>query len=209
MNARSFFGKMAAATAILMCSMSFEAKAETQEVKVNDFTRLKVSSAIDVTIKQGAEYKVVVETAARNMKYVNVENHGKVLSLSQQGHANSDVKVLIIVPTLDAISASGASDIKIEDLRSNDLSLSTSGASDMSGKVTCNNLEISVSGASDCDLRIDCNDVSLTCSGASDVDLRGSCNRVSGSCSGASDVSLHGCAKDVNVRCSGASSVSR
>jgi hypothetical protein len=81
---------------------------------------------------------------------------------------NREFKVYITAPSINALNASGAVNIIVVDiLKSNNLSLNLSGASDFSGKIDCTDFKANLSGASDSKISGEAEKISLVCTGAS------------------------------------------
>lgn len=101
-----------------------------------------------------------------------------------------DFRIYIAAPTLKSVKASGAVDFLVADiLRSAQLDLQFSGASDFTGK-------------------LECKDLKLVFTGASDMEAMGNCQNIEADFTGASKMSAAALkAKDVNLNATGASNI--
>ncbi|MGC4036533.1 MAG: head GIN domain-containing protein [Chitinophagaceae bacterium] len=211
--------------------------AEPREAK--NFHALKVSNAFDVYLTQGTEEAVAVSANDAEIKqHIVVEVDGGVLIIRIEAEkkfwkawkGNKKLKAYVSFKSLDKIAASGACDIHLMNtLKSENLVVDFSGASDLDGKVEINNtLDVELSGASDlkisgsasqlkarlsgaCDMKgydlvTDYCDISA--SGASGVDITVN-KELSATVSGASDINYRGTGMIRDLKSSGASSIKK
>lgn len=168
----------------------------TKEINTGTFDRIRVSSAIDVTVRQG-DFNVVVDLPPGETKYLRLstENNTLVVRLERpagdwlsSGQRRSP-RLTITMPSLRGITLSGASD------------------GNVSGFTNVQNLDIQLSGASDLVMRnIEAEKISLKASGASDTRLEGRTRRLEAEISGSSDLSAFGLTADeAIIRAQGAS----
>ncbi|TAH09933.1 MAG: DUF2807 domain-containing protein, partial [Sphingobacteriia bacterium] len=96
----------------------------------------------------------------------------------------------------------------VDQLKSNDLKIELSGASDLTGDITVENLSVTLSGASNCTLKGVAEKASINANGASSAkayDLNSNYAKIDAS--GASSIRIT-VNKELNARASGASSIS-
>jgi hypothetical protein len=180
-----------------------------------DFHAVEVSNAIDLYLSQSDSEAVAVsakDIKTRNRMITIVEKGVLKIKLDREGwrwnDGNKKLKAYVSFRTLDRISASGASDVYVnETIRGDRLDLHLSGASDFKGAVKLNELAIDQSGASDVTINGIAGTLTIEASGASDTkgyDL------VTDNCSvhasGASGISIT-VNKELNAHASGASSI--
>lgn len=222
------------ATAAFAQKVVNDANAEARSV--GSFHAVSISSAFKVIITQGSEEGLAVSASDRDeVQYIKTAVENGVLKIwfddkKRSWAKNRKLRAYISAKTLDAIRASGASDIDIEGtFTASSMSINLSGASDLSGRlVVSGTLDVNLSGASDVTLSGSANAAEFDLSGASDVKgyefATGTCKvEASGACgvhitvdkelsarlSGASSVSYKGTATIREIRTSGASSISR
>ena len=100
---------------------------------------------------------------------------GDILEIRQASSSwfswNDQVKVLVSMPYLDNLSASGGSDVESNgQLRGEKLRLKASGGADVSLEVAYEWMEVNTSGGSDVELKGTTGLLELSCSGGSDFD---------------------------------------
>jgi hypothetical protein len=189
---------------------------DVQKVReVKNFDAIEVSGAIDLTVLQGTEEGVTVNSTSDEMvarTKTEVENGVLKIYFDDKG-ANWDgqsEKISVSVKYVDVkrIEASGASNVVAENaIKESDLKLDLSGASKFVGEVTAKDLKILASGA--CNYKLDgkAETMNIDASGASDIkayDLQ--TNYCSIDASGASDIKVR-VEKQLDVDASGGSSV--
>jgi hypothetical protein len=200
-----------------------------------EFTRIQVSGAIDLYIKQEAASSVNIETDENLLPYIEVRNEGGTLYISPKDNSNLDptqsVKVYVSAPVLKKLHASGACKIVSEGLISSDdvIDVGLSGASDAGLELKSPKVSVDVSGASTITLKGTTKDLSIEGTGAShikafdllsenaDVSVSGATSaEVSASvslnhpeASGASDIRYKGNASVSSPNESGASSIKK
>ena len=201
---------------------------------VPSFHAVEVSSGIDLYLTQGNEAVAVSATSedARNKIVTKVDNG--VLKIYYEHGLNFDwgnkkMKAYVSFKTLDALHASGGSDVFAEEgINSNNLSVRLSGGSDFRGKISSSALKMEASGGSDIYVSGKANTLSVEASGGSDfhgydlvtdvcnVDANGgsdvyitSNKEMNVSASGGSDVRYKGNGVIKNMNSSGSSSVKK
>ena len=210
-----------------------DANAEPREAK--NFHGIDVSNAFDVYISQGSEEAVAVSAASiKDRDKIKVEVKKGILHISldkdwKLSTGNKKLKAYISFKNIDMLEISGACDVIINGvLKSEELSINQSGASDLKGKIEVKKLAVDLSGASDIQLsgtatqiHIDASGASAfkgfeliteTChadaSGASDIKITVN-KELSASASGASDVRYKGDGVIKALKNSGSSSISK
>jgi hypothetical protein len=163
----------------------------TEERPLSGFDRVSVSGAMDaeITVEAGAGFRVTVRADDNLIEQIETDVVGTTLEIGSTGSfVNPTEKVVVVVmPDLAAIEASGASDV------------TASGVVDA--------LVVDASGASDVDTAaLDAETVNVDVSGASDVTVFAR-SAVTGEASGASNVDILGSPATVQVETSGASDV--
>jgi hypothetical protein len=224
--------------ATIACSQKVinDANAEPRSFS-GSFNEVHVSSAIDLILTKGDEAAVVVSASEDKYRDLIVtELRGNALYIYQKpgdkinwlfDNVNRKQKAYVSYITLNKIVASGASDVYVEgEIKSNDLNITVSGASDFKGKVNCTNLILKNSGASDVNITGTANNAELQCSGSSDVKaydlITNTCtvkasgssdvritvnNSINAEASGSSDISYKGNPKNVQVQNRGSSDI--
>jgi Putative auto-transporter adhesin, head GIN domain len=196
---------------------------------------ISVSHSFDVYLSQGSEEAVAVSAAnSKDRDMITVEVKDGILYIGMQkglkwNTGNKKLRAYISFKELDKLTVSGACDVFLTNvIKSAELSVSQSGASDLRGKVDVERLTVNLSGASDMLISGRASQLSVDASGASDFkgfdlvaeicdatasgasDIRVTVNKeLSARASGASDVKYKGNGVIRDLKSSGASSVSK
>jgi type 1 fimbria pilin len=208
--------------------------ANAQARPVGNFSSIDVGGSIKLYISTGNEDAVAVSTKDASVladvvtEVKNGELHIGMRS-GHRSHSSGDVKAYVSVKTLNRLTASGASEVIVNDaLQANDLSITISGASDFKGEVRSQNLRLNASGSSDYTISGKTVNLKIDLSGASDVkgfdlsadncdidgsgasDVKITVNKeIKANLSGACDVAYRGNAATRDIRTSGSSSVKK
>ncbi|MFN7538819.1 MAG: head GIN domain-containing protein [Bacteroidota bacterium] len=211
--------------------------ANAEKRKVGSFTSIQVDGGIDVYITQGSETGVAVSASSEEYREAIVtEVRGNTLYVAfkykyswHNRMANPKAKAYVSVDKLESVNVSGACDLVVAGvLKSDDLKVVLSGASNLKGELQLNNSQFSLTGASDCRLTgkaerikvqasgassfkgydLNASEADINASGASDVQMSIS-NSITVEASGASSVHYKGEPRLKGIRVTGASSFSR
>lgn len=162
---------------LLLSSFYVDAQVINQTRNVGSFKAIKVTSGIDIYVKQGKAEAVVVNAEEEKIEQVQVKNEGGVLNIfidnSKWGWFNwnnKPVKVYITVKDLTGLSATGGSDVYGE------------------GKLDLIKLDLRATGGSDIRLDIDADELICESTGGSDIYLQGNATVFKASSTGGSDL---------------------
>lgn len=212
---------------VLLTSCNLNAQQKTAIVyddnvqvrKVANFNAISVSSAIDLYLTQSTTNKVAVSASSDEiLDYIITEVEGGVLiiRLGENGSwfnwkkwGNYKTKAYVSIKDINAITASGASDIHIiNKIESPKIRIKLSGASDLKGDISAGTIIYDLSGASECKSSVDANTIAITGDGASKIELAGRVDDLSVVISGASDAKLYNLnSKGAILKSSGASNI--
>lgn len=182
---------------------------------VQDFNAVVVGGPFKVYYSSDPDMQVAVsakDSDARDRIITKVSGGTLYISLDQSGvkwwGMNKEFKVYITAPKLNGLTVSGAVNFVVVDiLKSTNLSLVLSGASNFSGKIDAEAIKTNLSGASDCKVSGSANKLDLVCSGASSfkgADLN--VGEADLDASGASSIKIH-VNEILKAHASGASSI--
>lgn len=187
--------------------------AEVRNVK--GFHAIKVSDAIDLFLSQSDNEVVAVSASKeeyRNRIKSEVENGVlKIWYDNPDKWSRGDKKLIAYISfkTLDNLQASGASDVRVAGtVKTNELDIRLSGASDFDGAIQAKSLTVDLSGASDMKVTGSAASLKIEVSGASEFkgyDFQ--TDNCSARASGASDIRVT-VNKELSAHASGASGVS-
>ncbi len=187
--------------------------------KVASFNAIRVSSAIDLYLTQSTANKVAVSASndeIRDHIITEVEGGVLIIRLGENGSwfnwrkwGNYKSKVYVSIKDINAISATGASDVHIiNKIESPKIRINLSGASDMKGEISAGTIIYDLSGASECKNQVESNSIVFTGVGASEIELSGKVNDLSVIVSGASNAKLYNLSsKGALLKASGASNI--
>lgn len=212
----------------------YDPNAELRNAK--DFHTVQVSSGIDLLLTPGDEAVAVSAATTEVRNAIKTEVQNGVLKIwidwrdgRKWNHGNKKMKAYVSFKTLNAIRASGGSDVRVEGtISTNSLTISISGGSDFNGRVAVQELKVDQSGGSDVNIsgtasmvQVDANGgsdfngfdltadtCSVEASGGSDVEITVN-KELTARLSGASDLSYKGNGAVKNVNTSGSSRISR
>jgi len=207
--------------------MAFVAQAQTkmgviydenvQVRKLPNFTSIRVSNAIELYISQSDKTEVAVSAKSeeyRNRIITEVNGGTLIIRMADNkwwkwGNEDYRVKAYVSVKDLYAITASGATNIKIVNgLSSEKLKINLEGASDLKGDIKAGTLMADLSGASSFKGTVQANAFSMKGSGACAFEVSGSGDDLILDVSGASSVKMYDyLVKGASVSASGASSI--
>jgi len=148
---------------------------ETEQYAFTNFTEVEIGSAFEFEIKQSSSYSINVTADDNVMDYVQVSQDGQTLTIRLRRFISIGpvtLRASVTLPQLHGLTASGASRGTVSNFSSNeDLDITVSGASRVTGDVTAGNVEFGISGASTIQLEGSANDIDANVSGASSFKL--------------------------------------
>jgi hypothetical protein len=188
-------------------------KVISEEREVKGFAGISVSNAAHVVVSEGKKYSCVVYLDSNLMPLFKTKVERGILVMGFKPgtsvHNFKKCEILITMPELKKVEASGASKVELEDKFSGkELSVNLSGASSFSADADYEILGVKESGASRVALKGKFGDIAVDLSGASRFACEGGALGLSGEVSGASTVNFEDCSiDDAELRVSGASSI--
>ena len=168
--------------------------------KLPNFTSIRVSNAIELYISQSNKTEVAVSAKSeeyRNRIITEVNGGTLIIRMADNkwwkwGNEDYRVKAYVSVKDLYAITASGATNIKIVNgLSSEKLKINLEGASDLKGDIKAGTLMADLSGASSLKGTLQANALSVKGSGACAFEVSGSGDDLILDVSGASSVKMY------------------
>lgn len=127
-------------------------KVVTRERKTDSFTGVKVSSGIDVYLKQGNNETVSVEADENLQDYILTEVRGGVLNVYSEYNIRSAERkrVYVTMKEVNSVKTSSAGDVYGESpINSDRLELSASSAGDIKLEVKANKIDVDISSSGD------------------------------------------------------------
>jgi len=206
-------------------------KVVTSEREAGNFTGLRVSSGVDVFLKQGNNESITVEADENLHEYIITEIKGDVLNVYTDANIRQAERKRVYV-TMNKIrslktssagdlfgetpvkgdfielAASSAGNMKLE-IYAREISLNISSSGDMTLSGETDVLDADLSSAGDLnafELQVKEADVSASSAGDADINVT---ERITARASSAGDINYRGNPKYVNVHSSSAGSISR
>ena len=185
--------------------------AKSEKRNVGNFRGLNVSGAfqVEVTCQKDASLEI---TADDNLlKHIKTEVRDGILHIETDGaqlNFKDAPRAVITVPDLEDFNISGASRVKVANMKSGDVKVNLSGASQLVADGTAQSVEADLSGASKLDGKdLQAAKVDVNASGASKADVYASA-ALKAEASGASTVHYYGSPPNISPKANGASKIS-
>lgn len=181
----------------------------TEQRDVSGFHGLDVGGIYQVDVAAGKDFAVSVEADDNLVPLIKTEVDGGILKIESDRRISpkSSIRIHVSMPQIDSLEVSGVANVSIADVRSEDLSVSSSGASKVAITGEAARLDIDVSGATHVDAgALAVAEAKVEASGASNVAVAVS-QSLDAHASGASHVSYAGTPSQVKKDTSGAASV--
>lgn len=178
---------------------------------VSPFSAVALSGHLNLKLEQGPEQRLVIVGDDNIVPLVEATvSDGKLrLSSTKSYRSTEDVTVKIVVPKLEGLDLSGATDAYLSKLDGPALTVSASGAAKVSLDGHVDRLALDLSGASEIDgFGLKAKSVNVRASGAGDVKVYAS-ESLEVMASGAVSVEVSGDPKNVSQNVKGAATITR
>jgi len=149
---------------------------EREERRVNGtFDEISVSSGVDLFVKQGETFEIIVEAPKDDIEDVITELKGNRLDIYMDHgifdwFGDKQAKVYVTLPQVCGLSSSGGADLK------------------SIGEIKADRLEINCSGGADAEVSVSAVTLILNCSGGADLTVDGKTDVLKVQSSGGADV---------------------
>lgn len=148
----------------------------TQERQVSDFTKVEVSKGLDCEITQGNTFKVTVEADSNIHKYIKTTVTNGVLKITSKYGNYRNVKskkVYVTMPIIEQLETTSASELTTNGtIKSNNILLKSSSASDLNAKVESEQITLEASSGSDLNVSGKAIKLFTLSSSGSDIDAK-------------------------------------
>lgn len=175
------------------------------------FKAVDISGAYEVEILVQPQQSLEVEGDDNLLPLIKTEVKNGVLRINNEESFSTrqKLRVRISVPSLEGIDASGASDIVVSNVKSDDFKIDASGAGKLQISGETKTLEVDMSGAGELDAKaFRAQKVTINSNGAAQADVYAS-EELNADVSGAGNVNYYGNPKTINEDRSGAGSISK
>ena len=178
--------------------------------QVESFDGIKIGGAYEVLLRQGENQDITLVTDDNIMENIRVTVTDGVLKVKSKTDMNNptELKIYITVKDLNSIAISGACEIVGKNtIVTKNISIKTSGASEVEMSIRCSGLKIASSGASELKLSGNTEVLEIETSGATTIKAEGlTSNQAFVESSGASTVKLD-VSESLDAKASGASTI--
>jgi hypothetical protein len=182
-----------------------------REIKVAGFDGLAIHLPIQVIVKQGKTFSVVITGDDNLLEIPKVDKEGGLLKITKDDRWQSwttkqPLTAQITMPALQSVYASSASHMTIKDFKSTkDFNATLSGASHLEASIEAKNVKLVASGACHVKLKAEASaDFDVTLSGACHLEGSMDAKNVKLVASGADHLKLSGSGKKATLSASGA-----
>ncbi len=149
----------------------------SREENITGFEQVEISWGFQVEISQSDAYKVTIRADDNLFEHIDVSKQGNTLKIGRKeggGPTLTDgtLQATVTMPALTSLEASGASRVNLNGFDSEQsFAADLSGASRLTGNLSCGDATFDLSGASYARLIGTANTIRIDCSGASNADL--------------------------------------
>jgi Putative auto-transporter adhesin, head GIN domain len=169
---------VAAATLALTGCIGVDAgPTTTQNRDVGAFTRLKAEDQVDVDLRVGESRRLTVRAGEKVIDDVRTEVRDGTLYVGYDGPGIREGRLLVQVsaPAVEALSITGAADVRVDGLDADAFDVRVSGAGDLTADGRVRRLTLDISGAGDAErAEWAANDARVELSGSGDAEVRAS-----------------------------------
>ena len=163
----------------------------TEFRSVTEFTKINLQGVGDVTVSEGNGYAVTVTTDSAYIDDIITEVVGGTLVLREDpshNYRNLELEFIVTVPSLEAVTLTGAGDITVDGVDAADFEVNLIGAGNIgvSGEASAVRLHLVGAGSIDT-VGLEAEDAEVILSGAGDISLTVS-NTLDASISGVGNV---------------------
>jgi len=120
---------------------------------VSDFNEVELQGIGNLTIQQTDSESLTIEAEDNIIPYLTTEVQNNRLTLSVENGVNlrttKPINYKLTVKDLSDLKLSGSGTIDVENIKTNNLKIDTSGSGDVSANIDTNNLEVVLSGSGD------------------------------------------------------------
>jgi len=173
---------------------------KTQARQLDGFDVVESKGSIDLDVKLGSAYSVVVEADDNLFDVVRTEVHGDSLVVDSKGSwtTKHDTVVHITLPRLRALGIQGSGDARIHDYSGDKLGVKIQGSGDVVANGHASNLHLVIQGSGDADFsKLDADAVQVRVDGSGDAKVSAA-KSIEATIHGSGDVTWTGNAKDID-----------
>ncbi|HZR36005.1 MAG TPA: head GIN domain-containing protein [Nevskia sp.] len=173
---------------------------KTQVRKLDGFDVIESKGSIDLDIKLGSEYSVVVEADDNLFDVIRTEVRGSALVVDTKGSWTSrhDTVVHVTLPRLMALGLQGSGDVRIHDYSGDQLGVKIQGSGDIVANGRTAKLHLVIQGSGDADFsKLSADEVKVRVDGSGDAKVNAA-QSIEATIHGSGDVTWSGGASKVD-----------
>ncbi|PRZ00273.1 head GIN domain-containing protein [Marinilabilia salmonicolor] len=172
---------------------------EREERRISgSFDEVSVSSGVDLFLKQGEDYEIIVEGDGDAIDNLVTELDGSRLNVYFKSSffswfSKGDVNVYLTMPDVSKLSSSGGADLKsVGELRTDRIEINSSGGADVEVSVRAASIILHSSGGADLSIEGQTEVLHAESSGGADINARElHAKKVFASASGGADIEVY------------------
>ncbi|MGK9368990.1 head GIN domain-containing protein [Melioribacter sp. Ez-97] len=184
-------------------------KTETREIR--NFNKIEVGGAYDIKIKCGEKESIEI-TAEENLLPLietKVKHNRLIIDTRRSISPRKEIKIVVTVPELNYIECSGANNMRVYNIDTDDLDVELSGAGNIVMDGNVKTLHAEISGAGNIDAKsLKAENVYISVSGAASASVYAS-KYLNASVSGVGSIDYYGDPEKTKTNVSGIGSISR
>jgi len=177
---------------IATVALAAPAVAETKDMTLDDFSKIKIYAPVDVDVAVGQKPSFSMEGRSEDLAKLIIEVRDNSLIIKKEKHSGrmKKVKIAIAMADLTKFVINGSSDAKIRNVDSTSFKLAINGSGDVVFGGKSAELDVEINGSGDVVSKsFDAQQVSVEINGSGDIDLAGKCDSLKVSISGSGDFS--------------------
>lgn len=183
----------------------------TREISIEDFSKVNLAMAGEVTIKRGEEIMVSLTGHPNVLDQISTEvnNNEWVIYPRECVSSSSDFSVQITMPAVNGVTLSSSGSVVSDDAFEGNIEMSLSGSGNIKLNTSGQEASIRLSGSGIIQHTVQSSALNVVHSGSGRIILEGSCAEMDIAQSGSGGVEAYGLiANEANVRVSGSGSAS-
>lgn len=168
------------------------ALAETKDLTLKKFSKVKVYAPVDLDISVGQKQSFTMEGRDEDLEklIVEVRDGSLIIKKEKRSGRMKNVVITLTMENLTQFIINGSSDAKIRDVDSKSFEVGINGSGDIIFDGKSDELDVEINGSGDViSKHFDTKQVSVEINGSGDIDLAGNCESLDVSINGSGDFS--------------------
>jgi hypothetical protein len=143
---------------------------------LSEFSKISLDVSAEVVVRQGAEYKVVLEAESNILPLIKTDISGPTLEITstENYEAHKKIRVVITMPDVRKISVQGSGDVEVTDVFSpSSIELEVAGSGNIIGNFISEKVSTDIAGSGDITLRGSADKLDIDVAGSGDINAKG------------------------------------